>query len=316
MLILDVSTKLGPGAALAQIEEVVRGVRVAADVAYDAEARRVRRAVSERMKYPTDTELQTALDRLPGGEEGPRYRAQRQLAARKNLRRELEERPPWDWPYFYRGRRGPDSRLFQSLSDSGYSRFIDGFAFPGGTGLDVLDPVLYDALVADELARSLPERVGVRSLGYSNPFWASLFGKANAEKTVSSTAQVLEVVRDYGSKRKMAKADAAVAEATIQNRIDESDLDVELKRQRLIEAQLRNERLAIENARLAEGLSADQQRRRLSEQAASRGELDMADTLRELDVGDALALAALGSRPLEIGQHREQDDHPPTDSPA
>jgi len=40
------------------------------------------------------------------------------------------------------------------LSDAGYDRLTGiGSPFLGVVGLDVLDPILYDALVADELAR-------------------------------------------------------------------------------------------------------------------------------------------------------------------
>ena len=85
------------------------------------------------------------------------------------------------------------------LSDAGYDRLTGtGFPFFGAVALDVLDPVLYDALVADGLASLLPEAVSVRTLRYENPFWASLFGKGRAEGTVSTAVQVLEVARDYG----------------------------------------------------------------------------------------------------------------------
>lgn len=311
MLVLDILTDVGSGATPAQLEEIVRGVRVATDVAYDAEARRVRRAVSEQMKYPTDTELRSALDRLPeGSEQSPRYRAGRQLAARDFLQREGRS-PPEIW-FEYLNLRPGDAKLsssFRAWSDAGYDRLIGiGFPFLGAAGLDVLDPVLYDALVADELARLTPEPVGVRSLRYENPFWATLFGKGSAEKTVSTAVEVIEVARDFGPKRKMAKADAAVAEATVENRIAESDLDLELKREKLTEARLRNERLVLENARFAQALSADQQRRSLIEQAERRGQLDIADAIRALDPGDAQALGELGRRPLEIEQRKEQDD--------
>ena len=198
MRVLDISTDLGPGTAPALLEGVVRGVRSATDVAHDAETRRVRRAVSERMKYPTDSELRGALDRLPrSDEQGPRYRAERQLAAREFLWREGRRFPPDLW-FEYLYRRSPcDAELsssFQLLSDAGYDRLTGtGFPFFGAVGLDVLDPVLYDALVADELASLLPEAVSVRTLRYENPFWASLFGKGRAEGTVSTAVQVLEV---------------------------------------------------------------------------------------------------------------------------
>jgi hypothetical protein len=309
MRLLEISANLGSGASPAELEEVVRGVRVAADVAYDAEVRRVRRASAERMKYPTDAELRNALERFPGdNERGPRYRAKRQLDARNFLRREGRRLLPDFWfDYFYEGSRL--GKPFLALSDAGYDRLAGmGFPFPGAPGLDAMDPVLYDALVADELARAAPGRVSVRSLRYENPFWATLFGKGTSEKTVSTAVEVIEAARDFGPKRTMAKADAAVAEGTVENRIAESDLDVELKQEMLTEARLRNERLALENARFAQALSADQQRRRLIEQATRRGQLDIADALRALDVSDAQALGELGRRPLEIRAYNEQDD--------
>lgn len=310
MQVLDISTDLGPGARPAILEVIVRGIRVTSDVAHDAEGRRVRRAVSERMKFPTEAELRSALDRLPrGDEQGPRYRAERQLAARDLLEQEGRHFPPDMWlEYFYRrGRR--DRKLSSSLSDAGYDRLIDtGFPVFGGVGLDVLDPVLYDALVADELARSSPEELGVRTLRYENPFLAALFGKGRAEKTVSTAVEVIEVARDFGSKRTIAKADAAVAEATVDDRIIERDLDVALKREQLVEARLRNERRALENARLEQSLGADQQRRMLIDRAIRRGQIDIADALRVLDRGDVQALGELGRRQLEVESRWEDDD--------
>jgi hypothetical protein len=81
MRLLDISTDLGPGATLSQLEVIVKGLRVAADVAHDAETARVRRAATERMKFPTEEELRNLLDRLPdvGDETSPRYRARRLL---------------------------------------------------------------------------------------------------------------------------------------------------------------------------------------------------------------------------------------------
>ena len=110
------------------------------------------------------------------------------------------------------------------------------------------------------------------------------------------------------AKRTMAKADAAVAEATVQNRVAESDLDVALKQEQLVEARLRNERLALENAHLGQALSADQQRRTLVERAMQRGQLDIADALQALDPADARALGELGRRSLALEEHWERDD--------
>jgi hypothetical protein len=313
MQVLDISAELGPGTRPVNLEVLVRGIRVTSDVAHDAESRRVRRGVSERMKYPTDTELRSALDRLPGGDEqSPRYRAERQLAARDYLSSEGRRFPPDMWfEYFYR-RNQRDlefSSSFRALSDAGYDRLIGtSFPFFGGVGLEVLDPILYDALVADELARSLPEELGIRTLRYENPFLAALFGKGRAEKTVSTAVEVIEVAREFGPKRTIAKAEAAVAEATVENRITESDLDVALKREQLIETRLRNERRALENAHLEQALDADQQRRMLIDRAIRRGQIDIADALRALNPGDAEALGELGRRQLEVETRWEPDD--------
>lgn len=295
------------------LEGTVRGIRIAGDVAHDAEGRRVRRGVSERMKYPTDAELRSALDRLPRGDErSPRYRAERQLAARDYLWSEGRRFLPDMWFEYFDRRSQRDAELpssFRALSDAGYDRVIGaGFPFPGGVGLDVLDPGLYDALIADELARSLPEELSIRTLRYENPFFAALFGKRRAEKTVSTAVEVIEVARDFGPKRTIGKAAAAVAEASVDNRIAESDLDVALKREQLIEARLRNERRALENARLEQALDADQQCRTLINRAIRRGQIDIADALRALDQGDVRALGELGRRPLEVEARSEPDD--------
>ena len=136
MLVLDVSTDLGPAATLAELEEVIRSLRIAADVAYDAEVQRVRRTVTRRMKYPTNSELVSARDRFPeGDEEGPRYRARRQLAARDFLRREGSELP-YDIPFVDQSwRRKTGLPSFQALSDTGYDRLIaTGFPFAGTAG--------------------------------------------------------------------------------------------------------------------------------------------------------------------------------------
>ncbi len=313
MRLLTVSTDLGPDATLAQIEATVKGLRVATDVAFEAETNRVRRTAMERMKFPTDDELRSALERLPSQreEESPYYRAHRQLAAREFSLSEGRGFPPELWfDYWYRRRRSSkDDPFFQSLSKAGYDR-ITSTPFPavGPVGLDVIDPILYDALVADEVARLMPGRVGVSSLRYGSPFWAWLFGKTTAEKTVSTTVKVLEIARDYGPKRKEAKADAAVAEATVGHKVAESALDVALKGEKLREARLRNERLELENASRRVTLGAEQRRQLLIDWAIQHREMDIADAIRALTPGEAQALAELGHQPLQIEERQEPDE--------
>lgn len=178
----------------------------------------------------------------------------------------------------------------------------------GLIGLDVTDLVLYDTLVADEIARLSPDRVGVRTLRYENPLFASLFGKGSAEKTISATTKAIEVAATLGPKRAEAKADAEVAKATIGHRIAEKDLDVALKREQLVEAQLRNERIALENAQRRQALSTEEQRRLLVERAYQQGQVGIADAIRALTPGEVRAFSELGRQPLEIQERSEPDE--------
>lgn len=107
MRLLDISADLGPGATPASLESLVRGIRVATDVARNADNRALRRAVTEQMKFPTDAELRAALETLaPGDERSPRFHVEMQLAARQRLRDEAQGMPPEIWfdDYFRRGR--------------------------------------------------------------------------------------------------------------------------------------------------------------------------------------------------------------------
>jgi hypothetical protein len=317
---LGITANLGPGASPARLEALVRGVRVATDVGHDAELKRLRRTVTEQMKYPTDAELSEAAERLaPGAEESPRHRAQRHLAARRQLREEVRGGPPdWWFDYFFRLRRDKFNNQRDSpLVTAGYERLLQSGPLPiltSTVGLDVLDPILYQALVSDALARFTPGAVGVSELRYENPFFQRLFGKGMAEKTISSTAQVIDTVGTIGSTRKMAKADASVAEGTVGHRIEASEVDVELKR-----VALERERQAlladrIANARSLERLNVDRIQRAVVEAAIQAGQLDIADAIQELDGSDAAALGELGLQYLELEEKYQDDDPGGTES--
>ena len=313
MLVLDITTDLGPGATPSELETLVRGIRVATDVAHAAEVRRIRRSVTEQMKFPTDAELSRAMESLtPGAEDSPWYRAQRQLEARELLRSELRGGPPeWWFEYFYRRRGKLLGKDDYALRAAGFERALQASPTPfaaNAIGLDAIDPVLYQALVADALARELPGSVRVRELRYSNPFFKRLFGKGPTEKAVSTTAQVIETVSTLGPNRTMAKADAEVATRTVDHRVEDSSLDVEMKRlavQREREALLRDR---IENAHALERLNADRVQRSMIEQAVRAGLLDVGDAIEALGTEDALALGGLGVRQLELEQHYETDN--------
>jgi hypothetical protein len=72
--------------------------------------------------------------------------------------------PPEYWfEYWSRRKRSGESPSFRLLSKAGYDRVTSApFPMIGPVGLDVIDPILYDALVADELARLVPNRIGVQ----------------------------------------------------------------------------------------------------------------------------------------------------------
>lgn len=313
MRMLDITAEIGPGAPPARLEALVRGVRVAVDVARDADTKRIRRIAEEQMKFPTDGELQAAIERFPPGSElSPRYRAERQLEARERLREEVMHGPPELWfDWFYRRGRQRLGKLDFALRDAGFERLLSAAPipiFPGAVGLDALDPLLYQALVADSVARLMPGEVGVRQLRYENPFFNRLFGKGTAEETISTAAQVIETVSTLGSTRKMARADADVAERTVDQRVEDSGLDVQLKR---LKVEREREALVadqIANARAAEALQADRRQRAIVEAAMRRGLLDIADVLQALDASDASALGELGQQHLELEEHYERDD--------
>jgi hypothetical protein len=259
------------------------------------------------MKYPTGSELLAAVERFaPGNEQSPRYRAERQLKARERLRDEVFRGPPELWfEWFYRRSRKLDS----GLREAGFERLVSALPAPmfaGAVGLDALDPSLYHALVADAVTRQLPGAIGVRELRYENPFFKRLFGKGTAEQTISTTAQVIETVCTLGSTRKMAKADAEVAQDTVDHRIEDSELDVQLKRIKVAREQEALIADRIANVREAQAL--DRPQRALIDVAMRAGRLDVADALRELDAGDAAALGELGLQHVELEERHEHDD--------
>jgi hypothetical protein len=131
MNVLEITVDLGPGASPVLVETLVRGVRVVADVGRDATLRRIRRAATEQMKFPTDDELVRAVERLPDGSElSPRYRANNLRNARRNLAENVGELPP-DLFLDYWYRRGPRSgSIPSSLLAAGYERALAGSPLP------------------------------------------------------------------------------------------------------------------------------------------------------------------------------------------
>lgn len=319
MLVLDVSLDVGGDATPAQVEALVRAVRVSTDIGRITEEQRVRRNATEQMKFPTNDELRAAIERFPPADEsGPRYRAARHLEAREQLAAEAGRLPPdiW-WDYWYR-RRGSTSERFSLLSSIGYERAFEGASLPWAVGvalgLDVLDPILYEALVADHVARLTPQEIVVRELRYSNPFGEVVAGAGAAEKAVKTTAGVIETAATLGSRRKLKKVEARVAEATVDDKIEGSRLENELRREQLRRAKLENDIAAeelrtkqIENAQALDAFDLQRQQRALIRHFVSSGKLDQADAIAALAPADAAALMEFALRPPRLEERYEVD---------
>lgn len=133
MNVLEITVDLGPGASPALVETLVRGVRVVADVGRDATLRRIRRAATEQMKFPTDDELARAAERLPDGSElSPRYRADNLRNARRNLAENAGGPPELFFDYWYRrGRRSGAMSYPAACWLPGMNGRWRGHRFPG-----------------------------------------------------------------------------------------------------------------------------------------------------------------------------------------
>jgi hypothetical protein len=310
VLVIDITATLGPGATPSAIEAMVKAVRVATDVGRDAELRRIRRAATEQMKYPTDRELSSAIERLPrGAEESLRYRARQLLRARK----EAEEMPPelwWDRMFRRQTRRKhPSDDPFAEF----YERALAGapVPWPGllSIGLDVLDPDLYFALVADQLARQAPGEVAVREVRYRNPFGEVLTAVGTGAEALSKTAGVIDTVATLGSRKRLKKAEADLAESTVDDRIEASRLDLELKREQLRQARIANAMAEEEllAKRIANETLLSANRQALVELLIAKGQLDEADAIAAIESSDTKALMEFAVRPSEIEVSFEPD---------
>lgn len=315
MELLSISLNVGPGASPAKLEGLVRAVRVASDVGRAAEMARIRRSASERFKFPTDRDLSLASERLATGDESSQsYRARRLLDVRNQLRERFRGLPPELW-WEERFRSGRMDRKL--VYGTGYERLLDSYpALWSGTaiGLDSIDPELYAALVADDVSRLAPEEFLVRSIRYENPFGEEIVAVDQAASALSKTAGVIETAATLGSRRKVAKAEGEYAQAVVEDRIESSRLDVEMKREALRAQQLANQRaeqellaLQIENAKALSALSVDQRQQTLVEQLIRAGQLDEADAVARLDPDEANALTQFAAHPPELDRRHEPD---------
>jgi hypothetical protein len=140
-------------------------------------------------------------------------------------------------------------------------------------------------------------------------------GAGAAEKVIKTTAGVMETAATLGSRRKMKKADAQVAEATIDARIEQSRLDVALKQQEVRRARIQNdlaeeELLAkrIQNLQSLQALTPSASQKLLVEHFVASGQLDQADAIAALHSADAVALMQFTVTPPALEQSYEPDD--------
>jgi hypothetical protein len=319
MNVLEITVDLGPGASPALVETLVRGVRVVADVGRDATLRRIRRAAIKQMKFPTDDELTSAIERLPEGDElSPRYRANNLRRTRRILAEEAGDLPPeLSFDYWYRRRRRPGG-IPGGLLAAGYERALLGSPLPWPTGtvvgLDIIDPDLYQALVADQIARLAPTEIVVREIRYRNPLAETMTAIGTGTEALTKGAGALETLATLGSRRKMKKAEAHVAQATVDDRVESSRIDLQLKREQLRQARLASELAEqellakrIENEQALRALNGPQKVNALAERLRSAGQLDEADTVAALEPADGAALLELATRDPEVKQSNEPD---------
>jgi len=317
MLVLDISIDVGTGATPVQLEALVRAVRVAVDVSRSAELRRIRRVASERMKFPTNDELRDAIERLPSGDEtSTRYLGERHLKLRRRFARDSEGMPAELLFDLWRSQRSKRSGY---LRGTGFERVLTAapvpWVFGAAPGLDVVEPALYQALVADDVSRLAPGEVVVRSIRYRNPFGEEIVGVKAAEKAVKTSAGVIETAATLGSRRKLARVEAQVAEATIDDRIEDIRLDRDLKQQQVRRARIENdiaeeELLAkrIRNAQALRSLTPGASQQLLVEHFVASGELDQADAIAAAEPMDAAALLQFTLKPPELKLSHEADD--------
>jgi hypothetical protein len=241
MDVLVITVDLSSGVSPALVETFVRGIRVVADVGREATLRRVRRAATEQMKFPTDDELASAVERLPRGSElSPWYRANNLRNARRILSEEIGDLRPEALGY-----RNAGTRRSSDLLAAWYERALTGSPFPwaAGTaiGLDVIDPNLYHALVADQIAQLAPTEITVRQLRYRNPLVETMTAIGTGTEALTKGAGAIETLATLGPRRKIKKAEAQVAKATVDDRVESSRLDLDLKREQLRQRKLAND---------------------------------------------------------------------------
>lgn len=294
----------------------MRAVRVAVDVGATATISSLRRTASQQMKFPTDSELYSASERLPQGSESS-LANRASVFARTRTRLQKES---GGFPADYFRRRGSDRLDAERLGLLGTNseRIAEGSITPwwlaADVGLDALDPELYSALVGDMVAQLAPTLTTVRALRYRNPFGEELVAIGTGVEALGKAAGVIETAATLGSRRKIKRAEAKVSERTVDDRIAMSGIDLELREEHLRSARLENEMdeqrllaLRIQNALSIRALLAPAQQQAVVEHLTATGHLDEADAAKALDPADAAALTEFAIRSPELTRSHEPD---------
>ncbi len=182
------------------------------------------------------------------------------------------------------------------------------------SGLDALDPELHAALVGDAVARQAPTPIAVRELTYRNPFGEELAAIGTGAEALSKTAGVIETTATLGSRRKMMRAEAKLAEETVDDRIAMSRVDRELRQEDLRRVRIENAKaeqeliaLRIQNAKELSALSDAAKQQALVERLTVSGLLDEADVVAALSPAEAAALTEFAAHPPELARSYEPD---------
>ena len=181
-------------------------------------------------------------------------------------------------------------------------------------GLDALDPELHAALVGDAVARQAPTPITVRELTYRNPFGEELAAIGTGAEALSKAAGVIETTATLGSRRKIMRAEAKLAEETVDDRIAMSRVDRELRQEELRLVRLENAKaeqeliaLRIQNAKELGALSDAAKQQALVDRLTASGQLDEADVVAALNPPEAAALTEFAAHPPELERSYEPD---------
>ena len=300
----------------AALESVVRAVHVAVEVGTAAVLAPLQRTASERMRFPTASELAATSARLPGdADQSLSHRAANFARLRARLRDEYEDLPP---QFYWSNRPRPFDAERLGLAGSNYERIAEGSLAPWWSarevGLDALDPELHAALVGDAVARQAPTPITVRELTYRNPFGEELAAVGTGIEALSKTAGVIETTATLGSRRKIMRAEARLAEETVDDRIEMSRVDRELRQEELRRVRLANAKaeeelvaLQIQNATALGAMPDAAKQQALVGRLTLSRQLNEADAVAALTPGDAAALVVFAARPPKLKRSVEPD---------